>query len=129
MADPLSQLLARLRDPFQLARRRDGHAHLPSLLQRRSRVLLQPAHLGRVRVRLVPRGLRPLARRRRVVARADGLRDVPERARRRRALRRDVLRGLLVRRELHRDDGLRGDVQRGVQDVLAPVLGGADDRV
>ena len=58
----------------------------------------------------------------------DGLRQVPQRPRRRRALRR-ILLWLVVCRQLQRDNGKCIVVQLKLQDVLEAVLGGADDHI
>jgi hypothetical protein len=86
------------------------------------------AHLSRMRAGKLAHRLSPLACGGRVDPRCDRLREIPERPRRRRALRR-LLPRLHARRQLHGPHRQRVVFQRELQDVPAAVLGGAGDVV
>ena len=89
----------------------------------------EPAtHRRRVRICVLALVLRPLDDRGRVDARRDRLRQVPQRARYRCALRR-ILLGVDARRIVQRPHRVRVVVQLKLQDVLEAILGGADDHV
>lgn len=81
------------------------------------------AHPGRVQHGVVPLLVRSLAHRRRVDARRNGLRDIPERPRCRRTLRRLIPR-LDARGQLLRHHRFVVNVQLELQDLPPPVLGG-----
>ena len=72
--------------------------------------------------------IRPLDDRRRMDARRDGLRQVPQRPRRRRAVRRHAP-GLHARRLLRGAHRRRRGLQRRLQGIPAQVLGGAGEHV